>query len=104
MSHRRAAHVCSARGTIGPVYRPLPEMHQPEWGPPTRVEVDGEVFEVSASRNRPGQYHLAWVSGPNADYGFSVGTSDGLAISDAETTDAIRGFLAQVNPETGYIE
>ena len=80
-------------------------MHEdPEWSLPTRVEVDGEMFEVSSSRNRPGQYRLVWLSGPNPGYGFSVGNSDGRAMSDAETKDEIRGFLGQVDPETGYIE
>jgi hypothetical protein len=77
---------------------------EPEWGSPTRVEVDGHVFDVAASRNRPGQYHFDWVSGPNSGYGFSVGTSDGREMNNAETEAAIRGFLAQVDPKTGYLE
>lgn len=72
--------------------------------PPTRVEVDGEVFDVLARRDRPGQYHFAWISGPNPDYGFSSGTSDRRAMSSADIEDSIRDFLRQVDPETGYIE
>ena len=72
--------------------------------PSTRVEVDGEVFDVIARRNRPGQYHFAWASGPNPDYGFSSGTSDGRAMSSADIEASIRDFMAQVDPETGYIE
>ena len=71
---------------------------------PTRVEVDGEVFDVVARRDRPGQYHYTWVSGPNPGYGFSSGSSDGRTMSDADIEASIRNFLAQVDPETGYIE
>lgn len=87
------------------MYRPLSELNEePEWEPPTRVEVDGEVFDVAAERDRPGQYHFDWVSGPNSGYGFAVGTSDGRTMSSAVIEDAIRDFLAGVDPETGYIE
>ncbi|MDQ1641958.1 MAG: hypothetical protein QOJ90_1309 [Actinomycetota bacterium] len=72
--------------------------------PPTRVEVDGEVFDVAARRDRPGQYHFAWLSGPNPDYGFSSGASDGREMTSADIEACIRNFLAQVDPKTGYIE
>jgi hypothetical protein len=72
--------------------------------PPNRVQVDGEVFDVVAERDRPGQVHYTWVSGPNPGYGFSTGTSDGREMSDADIEASIRNFLAQVDPETGYIE
>jgi hypothetical protein len=71
---------------------------------PTRVTVDGELFEVSASTERPGQYHFAWLSGPNKGYGFGTTRSDGAAMSEHEIEADIRGFLMQVDPETGYIE
>lgn len=86
------------------MYRPLPDGAEPDREPPTRVEVDGEVFDVAAERDRPGQHHLTWVSGRNPGYGFSVGTSDGRALSSADLEAAIRDFLAQVDPETGYLE
>ena len=71
---------------------------------PTRVEVDGQVFDVVARRDRRDQYHYTWVSGPNPGYGFSSGSSDGRTMSDADFEASIRNFLAQVDPETGYIE
>jgi hypothetical protein len=85
------------------MYRPLGG-HGPELDRPTRVEVDGEAFDVAAERDRPGQYHFLWVSGPNPGYGFSIGTSDGRAMSSADIEADIRNFLAQVDPTTGYIE
>ena len=84
------------------MFRPLPDEYA-EREPPTRVEVDAELFDVTV-RERPGQYHFAWVSGPNPGYGFSIGTSDGQRLSDADIEASIRNFLAQVDPETGYIE
>ncbi|MEP6760064.1 MAG: hypothetical protein ABJA93_01700 [Sporichthyaceae bacterium] len=85
------------------MYVPLPD-DEAEQEPPTRVEVDGEVFDVAANRDRRGQYHFAWVSGPNAGYGFGSGTSDGREMSNANIEAAIRNWLALVDPETGYIE
>jgi len=85
------------------MYRPFPD-DGAEQEPGTRVEVDAEVFDVVARRDRPGQYHFAWVSGPNPGYGFSSGTSDGREMGNAEIVASIRNFLAQVDPETGYIE
>ncbi len=85
--------------------------------PPTRVEVDGETVDAVASRDRPGQYHYTWVSGPNPGHGFSTGSShrrvfsthtcvfsDGRAVSSADIEASIRLFLSQVDPEIGYIE
>lgn|GEM_PF-3560290 len=44
------------------------------------------------------------MSGPNPDYGFFVAPADGHELSDAECVDAVREFLAQVDPVTGYLE
>lgn len=88
-----------------PVFRSWSEMREePEWRTPFRIEVDGEQFDVSASRDRPGHYRFDWVSGRNAGYGFSAGSADGRSMRDSEIENAIRSFLAQVDPETGYIE
>ncbi len=71
---------------------------------PVRVEVDGQLFEVRTRQDRPGQYDFAWVSGPNRGYGFTSASSDGSTMSMGDFEGAIRRFLAQVDPETGYIE
>ena len=68
-----------------------------------RLTVDGEVFEVKRGTT-PGHYHYAWVSGPNSGYGFSSTVSDGSSLTDEQHLDAIRDFLAAVDPTTGYIE
>jgi hypothetical protein len=65
----------------------------------TRLEVDGEVFEL-----RPDEFggaHYDWISGPNAGYGFSESPApDSLEQHRA----SIRNFLSLVDPATGYIE
>lgn len=71
---------------------------------PVRVEVDGQLFDVRARQDRPGQYDFAWVSGPNPGYGFTSAPSDASPLSMGDLKGAIRRFLAQVDPETGYIE
>lgn len=68
------------------------------------VEVEGERFEVRARPENAGQYDFVWLSGPNPGYGFSSASSDGSDRTQAELEESIRGFLAQVDPATGYIE
>ena len=72
--------------------------------PSVRIEVDGEVFEVVARRDRLGQNDYLWITGPNPGYGFSSASSDGRASTIGDHEAAIRNFLSQVDPATGYIE
>lgn len=71
---------------------------------PIHLIVDGERFDVEASPGRAGQYHFAWLSGPNTGYGFGTATSDGSSLSESQMEASIRNFLVQVDPTTGYIE
>jgi hypothetical protein len=52
----------------------------------------------------PGVYDLEWLSGPNGGYGFTVASSDRSTSESPGFEDHVRGFLAQVNPRTGYID
>lgn len=64
--------------------------------------VDGQRFRITPEgRDR---YHFDWVSGPNPNYGFSSQTSDRRPHTEATLDEAIRDFLDQVDPETGYID
>jgi hypothetical protein len=72
-------------------------------GEAVRIEVDGEVFSVSGSAERPGQYHYAWVSGRDPNYGFTAAWSDRREPSRAEHEASIRDFLAEIDPATGYL-
>ncbi|WP_327003060.1 hypothetical protein OHA72_49600 [Dactylosporangium sp. NBC_01737] len=71
--------------------------------PVMRLEVDGEVFDVTARPGRPGQHDYTWISGRDPGYGFSSARSDRQPPTTAEHVAAIRNFLAQIDPETGHI-
>jgi hypothetical protein len=66
------------------------------------MTVDGQDFRIRARAEEPGEYHFDWLSGPH-EYGFGISRSDDSAMSLPEMEDAIRDFLAQIDPATGYI-
>jgi hypothetical protein len=70
---------------------------------PVMMTVDGQDFRIRARAEEPGAYDFDWLSGPH-DYGFGISRPDDSAMSLAEMEDAIRDFLAQIDPATGYIE
>ena len=76
-----------------------PDEPDPDAESPFRLEVDGEMFEVAYSPTRGSSY--AWLSGPNARYGF--GSSGPKPPSLHDHREAIRVFLEQIDPETGFI-
>ncbi len=81
------------------------------------LTVDGEIFVVSARQGDARTYDYDWASGPNAGYGFSSTTHAAFpSVSDRANTPsgfppatldehraAIRDFLAQIDPDTGYL-
>lgn len=71
---------------------------------PYRTTVDGEEWVVRARDSEPGAYSFDWVSGPNPGYGFSSKESDGHACTEDELNEAIRGFLADIDPATGFLD
>ena len=64
------------------------------------LDVDGETFALRP--NEFGGTDYTWLSGPNPGYGFGVSPTPNLSL--AEHMENIRGFLAIVDPTTGYIE
>lgn len=67
-----------------------------------RVEVDGEVFEVTIGAR---QANFTWVSGPNPGYGFSsAGSAPGHTLTADELISRIRDFLGNINPKTGHLD
>ncbi len=64
------------------------------------LTVDGQDFRVWSPA--PGTYNFDWLSGPH-DYGFGLSRSDGWAMSRPEMEQAIRDFLAEIDPATGYL-
>jgi hypothetical protein len=69
-----------------------------------RMSVDGEEFEVSRPDGRPGTYNFTWLTGPNPGYGFGFSTHPPVPSDREDLEEAVRDFLAQVDPETGHIE
>ena len=69
-----------------------------------RLDVDGQVFDVSYDPDQPGAYHYLWANGPNEGYGFTSRRSDRGRSTIAEHERDIREFLSAVDPSTGYIE
>lgn len=67
---------------------------------PARFVVGDESFDVVRDGST---IHLTWVSGPNPSYGFSVGGSGAIALTDGELRSAIRAFLSEIDPRTGYL-
>jgi hypothetical protein len=67
------------------------------------LTVNGHDWNVRDRVGEPGAYDYEWLTGPNP-YGFSEKTSDGSPVSEAHMREAIADFLAQINPETGYLD
>ena len=65
--------------------------------------MDGHDFRVRARAGEPGVYDIEWLSGPR-EYGFTCASSDRSAPDLPDLERAIRSFLAQVDPATGYID
>ncbi|MGY2872999.1 hypothetical protein ACVW00_000189 [Marmoricola sp. URHA0025 HA25] len=63
------------------------------------IEVDGETFGLRPDESRG--THYSWLSGPNEGYGFTVSPTVGQSLE--EHRECIRGFLAQIDPATGFI-
>ncbi|MGK5737505.1 hypothetical protein [Micromonospora sp. URMC 103] len=71
-------------------------------GDPVLLTLDGQDFRVRARAGHPGTYDFDWLTGPH-DYGFGLSRSGDAPLSRAEMEEAIRGFLAQIDPATGYL-
>ncbi|MBN9758759.1 hypothetical protein Ae406Ps2_2886c [Pseudonocardia sp. Ae406_Ps2] len=67
------------------------------------VTVDGQIFRVSWQLGTHSRYDFRWLTGPH-DYGFTASYSSSEPMTPADVEDAIRGFLAQIDPETGFID
>ncbi|MFV2116153.1 hypothetical protein ACFHW0_27980 [Micromonospora sp. LOL_025] len=81
-----------------------PEHTRPRYAPvdPIVVTVDGQDFRVR-EREKPGEYDFDWLNGPH-DYGFGISRAAGAAMTVPEMKEAIRDFLAEIDPATGYLK
>ena len=69
---------------------------------PVELVVDGERIVVTRRVDSPGTYDFDWSSHP-ASYGFGVSANFDWRPDQAELTEHIRSFLAEIDPETGYL-
>jgi hypothetical protein len=70
---------------------------------PIMMIVDGQDFRIRERAEKPGEYDFDWLSGPH-DYGFGITRADGSAMTLPEMEEAIRNFLAEIDPATGYLK
>jgi hypothetical protein len=96
----KAIYPDSGNGDQEAVPGVCPEAESPAGVGSLTVGVDGELFALSP--NEFGGTDYAWLSGPNPGYGFGVSPTRNLSLD--EHMENIRGFLAHVDPDTGYIE
>lgn len=71
---------------------------------PTVLAVDGDLFTAVADPDQPGSWHLTWDTGPNPGYGYMSRRSDHQWGDPADLVGGARNFLAEIDPETGYLE
>ena len=67
------------------------------------ITVDGEQFGINYDIDQPGAYHFTWLSGKDSQYGFTSRASTHIRWPQHELVDSIRGFLAEIDPATGYL-
>ena len=64
--------------------------------------VDGERWAVSRRTGSRGAYDFDWISHPHG-YGFGSRAGADWQPSRDELVQQIRAFMAEVDPETGYL-
>jgi hypothetical protein len=69
-----------------------------------RFTVNGHGWLVEQRADTPGCYDFDWLTAPNPGYGFTSTSSDGSPLDETQMTVAIAEFLAEVNPETGFLD
>ncbi|MDH6460082.1 hypothetical protein M2302_000233 [Micromonospora sp. A200] len=81
-----------------------PEHTRPRYAEdPIVMTVDGQYFRIRQRAETPGGYDFDWLSGPH-DYGFGITRADACAMTLPEMEEAIRNFLAEIDPATGYLK
>jgi hypothetical protein len=87
----------------GDVPRPVPAVDRRTEAKSGQVlfspELDGERFAIRRAGDGGTAYD--WLSGPNEGYGFASSGTPNRSMEEHQ--DSIRGFLAMVDPDTGYI-
>lgn len=68
-----------------------------------RIEIDGETFEIVSVSSDGTGFHYTWLTGRNRGYGFSSWVVGDVSNPEQWHMSSIRGFLAQIDPATGFI-
>jgi hypothetical protein len=63
------------------------------------LDVDGELFDLLPDLQ--GGTHYTWLTGPHHGYGFSLSPTTDEPME--KHREHIRGFLAEIDPSTGYL-
>jgi hypothetical protein len=71
-------------------------------GDPILITVDGQDFRIRVRADDPHTYDFDWLNGPH-EYGFGMSRPAGPAMSRPEMENAVRDFLSQIDPATGYL-
>lgn len=80
-----------------------PEHTKPrQVGEPVTMSVDGQDFRISERAGKPGEYDFDWLNGPPG-YGFGLSGPGASGMTPPEMAEAIRAFLADIDPATGYL-
>ena len=74
---------------------------KPREGSARKFTVDGETFLVT--KETRGEYRFDWTSGPNSDYWFMTSMYPHGEMTDELIIASIHDFLAEIDPETGYL-
>ncbi len=66
------------------------------------IVVDGERFRITVTGQ---EASYDWLSGPNKDYGFSLSVQGATKFTFPREfhVSQIKQFLADIDPETGYL-
>lgn len=70
---------------------------------PVRITVQGQNFTVRARPGEPGVYDYDWTNHPEG-YGFTSAGNPQYPVSHEEMERAIISFLAEINPDTGFLD
>ncbi|PLC12845.1 hypothetical protein AUQ48_12150 [Kocuria flava] len=70
---------------------------------PVRFTVQGQEFTVRARAGEPGVYDYFWTNHPEG-YGFTSAGNPSHPVSREEMERDIISFLAEINPETGFLD
>ena len=69
---------------------------------PMELMVEGQHFLVTRRAESPGTYDFDWISHPES-YGFTLAAGDEWRPDHDELAEQIRSFLAEIDPDTGYL-